>query len=64
MRWTAFHGALDGAHGDGVVIGLSKLEHLEKNMVALQKGPLPEDLATAIDAIYATVEGMEPKYHM
>jgi aflatoxin B1 aldehyde reductase len=64
MRWTAFHSILDGQYGDAVIFTVSKLEQLYDTLDALEAGPLPVDLAEAITAIYATVEGSEPVYHM
>lgn len=64
LRWTAFHGVLDGKYGDGVIFGVSKMEQLHKTLDALEAGPLPTELAGAITAVYATVEGAEPPYHL
>ncbi|RDW59933.1 hypothetical protein BP6252_13020 [Coleophoma cylindrospora] len=64
LRWTAFHSVLDGKYGDGLIFGVSKIEQLHKSLDALEAGPLPVELAEAITAIYATVEGAEPPYHM
>lgn len=64
MRWTAFHSALDEKYGDGVIFGISKIEQLHKNLDALEAGPLPAEVAKAITAIYATIEGSEPPYHL
>ena len=64
VRWTALHSALDGKYGDGVIFGVSKIEQLHKTLDALEAGPLPVELAAAITAIYATLEGAEPPYHL
>ncbi|KAK2027338.1 Aldo/keto reductase [Colletotrichum zoysiae] len=64
MRWTAFHSQLDGKYGDGIIFGVSKIEQLHQTLDALEAGPLPNDLAEAITAMYATVEGAEPPYHL
>ena len=64
LRWTAFHSILDGKYGDAVIFGVSKIEQLSKSLDALEAGPLPADLAQAITAVYATVEGAEPPYHL
>ncbi|VUC21226.1 unnamed protein product [Clonostachys rosea] len=62
VRWTAYHSALDGKFGDGVAFGVSKIEQVHKTLDALEAGPLPADVADAITAIYAKVEGSEPPY--
>ncbi|KAF4853578.1 Aflatoxin B1 aldehyde reductase member 3 [Colletotrichum siamense] len=64
MRWTAFHSNLDVAHGDAIIFGVSKIEQLHSTLDALEAGPLPEDLAAAITAVYSKVEGAEPPYHL
>jgi aflatoxin B1 aldehyde reductase len=64
VRWTAFHGALDGNYGDAVIFGVSKLEQLHKTLDALEAGHLPDEVADAISAIYATIQGDEPPYHL
>ncbi|KAI0103603.1 putative aldo/keto reductase [Daldinia grandis] len=64
LRWTAFHSILDGKYGDGVVFGVSNMDQLKKTLDALDDGPLPAELADAIGAVYATVEGSGPPYHL
>ncbi|KAH8891522.1 putative aldo/keto reductase [Thozetella sp. PMI_491] len=64
LRWTAFHSCLSGHYGDGVIFGVSKLEHLDESLDALEAGPLPVELAEALGAIYATVAGNEPPCHL
>lgn len=64
LRWTAYHSILDGKYGDAVVFSVSKIGQLPGTLDALEAGPLPADLADAITAIYATVKGAEPPYHL
>ncbi|KAI3323570.1 Aldo/keto reductase [Xylariaceae sp. AK1471] len=64
VRWTAFHSILDGQYGDAVIFAASKMEQLHNTLDALEAGPLPSELAEAIAAVYATVEGSEPAYHL
>ena len=64
LRWIAYHSALDGTHGDGVVFGVSKIEQLHKSLDALEAGPLPDDVAGLMSGIYASLEGNEPPYHL
>ncbi|KAI1102858.1 putative aldo/keto reductase [Jackrogersella minutella] len=64
LRWTAFHSSLDGKYGDAVIFGVSKMEQFYKTLDALEVGPLPEEVADAITAIWTTVEGAEPPYHL
>lgn len=55
---------LDGKFGDGLIFAVSKLNQLHETIDALEAGPLPDDLAEVITAVYATVEGKEPPYHL
>ncbi|KAJ5247337.1 aflatoxin B1 aldehyde reductase member 3 [Penicillium chermesinum] len=64
IRWTAFHGVLDGEYGDALIFGVSKLEQLHKTLDALEEGPLPAELADAISAVYATLGDTAPPFHM
>ncbi|KAI0004069.1 Aldo/keto reductase [Xylariaceae sp. FL0662B] len=64
LRWTTFHSVLDGKYGDGVIFAVSKMEQLHKTLDAIEAGPLPAELADAITAIYATVKGAEPPFHL
>jgi aryl-alcohol dehydrogenase-like predicted oxidoreductase len=64
LRWTVFHSALNGKYGDGAIFGASKIEQLHDCLDAIEAGPLPAELAEAIDAIYESLEGSGPSYHM
>jgi aryl-alcohol dehydrogenase-like predicted oxidoreductase len=64
LRWTAYHDVLDEQYGDGVIFGVSNIGHVEQSLDSLEAGPPPAELADAITAIYATVEGPEPPYHL
>ena len=64
LRWTAFHSALDEQFGDGLIFGVSNVEQLHKILDALEAGSLPAELADSITAIYATLEGTGPPYHL
>lgn len=64
LRWAAFHSALDGSYGDGVIFGVSKVEQVHKSLDALEAGPLPDEVADAFSAIYATLRGAGPGYHL
>ncbi|KAH7184812.1 NADP-dependent oxidoreductase domain-containing protein [Fusarium flagelliforme] len=63
LRWTAHHSILEAEYGDGVVIGASSLEQLESNLSTMEEGPLPDEVAAAIDQVYAEV-GDEIAYHL
>ncbi len=48
-RWTQHHSAVDGALGDAVLIGVSRIEQLEPIMAASKNGPLPEPVVEAFE---------------
>jgi aflatoxin B1 aldehyde reductase len=54
---------LEQGYGDGIVIGASSLEQLENNLKVIEEGPLPNEVAAAIDQVYEEV-GDEIKYHL
>ncbi|KAI1420918.1 Aldo/keto reductase [Xylaria sp. FL1777] len=63
LRWTTFHGILDGSYGDGIIFTASNMEQLHETLDAIDAGPLPADLADAFSALYSTTEGHSLHYH-
>ena len=61
-RWLAFHSMLKGSRGDAILIGASKLTHLEQNLASVEAGPLPEETAAAFDRAWAAARGEAPAY--
>ncbi len=58
LRWVA------GAEGvNSLLLGASRVSQLEANIAAVAKGPLPEDVLTAIDEATAAIRGFQPKYN-
>ena len=51
-RWIAHHSQLRKEHGDSIVLGASSPEQLEANLVAIEKGPLSDEVVAAIDAAW------------
>ncbi|KAL1994232.1 hypothetical protein VTN49DRAFT_2901 [Thermomyces lanuginosus] len=50
MRWLVHHSALRVLDGDdGIIIGVSSVDHLKNNLADLQKGPLPQEVVDALD---------------
>ncbi|KAI4866126.1 aldo/keto reductase [Hypoxylon rubiginosum] len=65
LRWTAYHGVLEKAHGDSIVLGASSSEQLDSNIDAIEQGPLPEDVVAAFDAVYGQIDKeSEVAYHL
>ncbi|RBA17949.1 hypothetical protein FPRO05_10967 [Fusarium proliferatum] len=63
LRWTAYHSILDKKYGDGLIIGASSPQQLESNVDTVEEGPLPEEVAAALNAVYEEA-GDEVSYHM
>ncbi len=61
-RWLAFHSALDENQGDGILIGASKYSQLEQNIVAIEKGPLPENIVEAFEKAWQHCKADSPEY--
>ena len=62
MRWLKHHSQLSAQLGDAVIVGTSSTTHLEDNLADLEKGPLPGDVAEAVEAAWPMVKGVAPKY--
>jgi len=61
-RWLAYHSMLNGDRGDAILIGASKLGHLQQNMDTLKYGPLPEDVVGAFEQAWSVTKGDSPEY--
>jgi len=56
LRWMVKHSQLKP--GDGIIVGASKLEHLDANLAAVEGAePLPAEVAAACDEGWARVKG-------
>lgn len=63
LRWLVHHSGLKIKNGrDGIIIGVSSVEQLEDNLTNLEKGPLPEDVVTALDEAWAVSKGDSTNY--
>lgn len=62
LRWMMHHSPLDGAKGDAVIIGASKMQHFQQNLAALAKGPLPDAVVTAFDQGWDMCRAVAPNY--
>ena len=62
FRWLACHSCLDRSEGDGIVVGASKLSHLEQNLAAVDEGPLPDSMVSAFRAAWEESKADSPDY--
>ncbi|KAJ6511550.1 NADP-dependent oxidoreductase domain-containing protein [Mycena vitilis] len=64
LRWLAHHSVLNKEFGDAVIIGAAGKKHLEDNLTALDKGPLPDDVVAALDAGWEQARALPLTYAM
>ena len=56
LRWLSHHSRMDRARNDNVIIGASSLAHIESNLVALEQGPLDDELVALLDKTWDEVK--------
>lgn len=61
-RWLAYHSMLDEKRGDAIILGASKLNHLEQNMAAVKEGPLPDAVVEAFEKAWVMSRPDSPEY--
>ncbi|KAM7212684.1 aflatoxin B1 aldehyde reductase member 2 [Rhypophila decipiens] len=68
LRWLRWHSKLnmdrEKGGNDGIVIGVSKLEHLDQNLDAIEKGPLEVEVLDAVQRMYRIAKPIEPGYSL
>lgn len=63
LRWIVHHSKLERGRGDAVITGASRLEHLWENMKDLEREPLPDEVAEALDKAWSTTKGVVGIYY-
>lgn len=63
VRWTQYHSAVDGALGDAILIGVSRIEQLEPIMHASKQGPLPASVVEAFETANDFIK-MKSEYYL
>lgn len=61
-RWLAYHSQLDQSEGDGIIMGASKINHLEQNIAANEKGELPDIIVDAFEEAWLEAKPESPDY--
>lgn len=61
-RWLGYHSNLDSSRGDAIIIGASRLSQLEQNLAAVDKGPLPDEIAEAFEKAWMISKVDAPEY--
>ncbi|KAG8162129.1 hypothetical protein KVR01_007894 [Diaporthe batatas] len=59
LRWISYHSSL-GAE-DGIILGASKLQYLDENIAAIEKGPLPAEIASRMSGLWGPLSGQWEK---
>lgn len=64
-RWITYHSKLDPARGDGVIVGGRTEQQIREIVAWIKKGPLGEEAAKKIDAIWEKIAPEAPldNYH-
>ena len=62
FRWIYNHSALDGARGDAVVLGASRLEQVATNLELSRAQPLHQDVVTFMDDWWKSTKHLCPQY--
>jgi len=58
LNWLLHH-----TKADCVILGASRLEQLQENLLAANEGPLTDDITQACDAVWNRLRGVTPKYN-
>ncbi|KAL5527047.1 hypothetical protein ACEPAG_5838 [Sanghuangporus baumii] len=62
LRWISHHSLMKREYGDAVLIGASSLNHIEQNLIDLEKGPLPDEVVKALDEAWLVVKNVAINY--
>ncbi len=58
LNWLLHHTSTDC-----VILGASRMEHLEQNVGAMAEGPLTQETVDACDRVWARLRGVTPQYN-
>lgn len=61
-RWLVNHSMMKSELGDGILLGASRIDQMEQNMVAATKGELPQSILDAMDAAWEIAKTDSPAY--
>ncbi|OAX41301.1 Aldo/keto reductase [Rhizopogon vinicolor AM-OR11-026] len=62
LRWISHHSRLSRETGDAVIIGASSVNHTERNLLDLEKGPLPDEVVKILDDAWLSVKAISTNY--
>jgi aflatoxin B1 aldehyde reductase len=58
LNWLLHHTKIDA-----VILGASRIEHLEQNLNALEDGALSPNLVSTVDEVWKRLRGSTPQYN-
>lgn len=61
-RWLVHHSNMSAEIGDGILLGASRIEQMEQNMVAATKGKLSQSILDAMDEAWDIARPDSPAY--
>ena len=61
-RWLVNHSCMKSEQNDGILLGASKQEQLLQNLEAAKKGPLSENIVSAMDEAWEIAKPDSPAY--
>jgi aflatoxin B1 aldehyde reductase len=59
-RWVSYHSPLKPEQGDAIIVGASSVKQLEETLEGLERGPLSDKAAKAIDGVWEMVKHEAP----
>ena len=62
LRWLKHHSLMKGAQNDGIVIGVTAMDHLLSNLQAYERAELPEAIVTGCDKAWKITQPDCPEY--
>ncbi|CEJ57244.1 Putative Aldo/keto reductase [Penicillium brasilianum] len=62
LRWLKYHSKLSQDLGDAIIVGASRVSHLDSNLQDLEKGELPGEVVQAVEEAWSLVKGAVPNY--
>ena len=61
-RWLVSHSMIKSELGDGILLGASRIEQMEQNLIAVTKGELPQSILDAMDSAWEIAKPDSPTY--
>lgn len=61
-RWLVNHSMIKSELGDGILLGASRIEQMEQNLIAVTKGELPQSILDAMDSAWEIAKPDSPAY--